>query len=76
VWGRDDRPENAEAFAVQVGAEALINGHEPCPAGYDTPNSRQTILDCCNDKACYVILPLDRDWTQARIVERIGRLKL
>lgn len=76
VWGRDYRPENAEAFAVQVGAEALINGHEPCAAGYSTPNSRQTILDCCNDKACYVILPLDRDWMQARIVEQIGRLKL
>lgn len=76
VWGRDYRPENAEAFAAQVGAEALINGHEPCAGGYSTPNPRQTILDCCNDKACYVILPTDRQWTQAKIVERIGRLKL
>jgi hypothetical protein len=75
VWGRDYREENAEAFATQVKAEVLINGHEPCTEGYSTPNSRQVIVDCCNDKACYVILPTDRSWTQAEVVERISKLK-
>ena len=75
VWGRDYREDNAEAFATQVKAEVLINGHEPCIAGFSTPNSRQVIVDCCNDKACYVILPTDRSWTQAEVVERIARLK-
>ena len=56
-------------------AEVLINGHEPCTDGYSTPNSRQVIIDCCNDKACYVILPTDRSWTQADVVERIAKLK-
>ncbi len=75
VWGRDYREDNAEAFATQVKAEVLINGHEPCTTGFSTPNSRQVILDCCNDKACYVILPTDRTWTQAEVVQRIARLK-
>lgn len=74
VWGRDYRPDNAEAFAQLVGAEVLINGHEPCPEGYSTPNARQIILDCCGNQACYVVLPTDHTWTQAEIVARIQRL--
>ncbi len=76
VWGRDYREDNAEAFATQVKAEVLISGHEPCPTGFSTPNSRQVIVDCCNDKACYVILPTDRSWTQADVVKRIAKIKL
>jgi len=74
VWGRDYRQENAEAFAKLVGANVLINGHEPCPEGFSTPNDFQIILDCCADKACYVILPTDQEPTQAEIVERIQKL--
>ena len=74
VWGRDYRQENARAFAELVGAKVLINGHEPCPEGFSTPNDFQVILDCCADKACYVILPLDRGLTQADIVERVQKL--
>lgn len=74
VWGRDYRQENARAFAELVGAKVLINGHEPCPEGFATPNDYQVILDCCADKACYVILPLDRELTQADIVERVQKL--
>jgi hypothetical protein len=75
VWGRDYRQENAEAFATLAGARVLINGHEPCPEGYQTPNGYQIILDCCSDKACYVILPTDEELTQAGIVSRICRLR-
>lgn len=74
VWGRDYRPENAKAFAEMMGARVLINGHEPCPDGYSTPNPTQVILDCCGDRGCYVILPTDREWSQKAIVERIQRL--
>lgn len=74
VWGRDYRQENADAFAELTGAKVLINGHEPCPEGFNTPNKAQIILDCCSDKACYVILPTDREFTQAEIVERIQKL--
>ncbi len=74
VWGRDYRAENAKAFAEQVGAQVLINGHEPCPEGYSTPNPTQVILDCCNDRASYVILTTDQDWTQEQIVQRVQRL--
>lgn len=74
VWGRDYRQKNAEAFAEVVDAEVLINGHEPCEEGFNSPNRRQVILDCCADKACYVVLPTDRDLTHADIVERVRRL--
>lgn len=74
VWGRDYRQENADAFANLVGANVLINGHEPCSDGYSAPNKTQIILDCCADKACYVILPTDREWTQCEVLERIRKL--
>ncbi len=74
VWGRDYREENAQAFAKLVDAKVLINGHEPCPEGFNVPNQYQIILDCCSDKACYVILPTDVEQTQAEIVERIQKL--
>ena len=75
LWGRDHRPENAAAFAQLMGADVLINGHEPCAEGFAAPNPHQVILDCCNDKACYVVLPVGRPWTQAEVVERIERLE-
>lgn len=75
VWGRDYRQENADAFARAVQAELLINGHEPCPEGFATPNTRQIILDCCCDKACYAILPVNQKASQEEIVKRIQRLK-
>jgi hypothetical protein len=74
VWGRDHRPENARAFADLMEAQVLIHGHEPCSEGYAVPNPHQVILDCCGDKACYVVLSTDREWTQAEVVERIQRL--
>lgn len=74
VWGRDYRQDNAQAFAAQVDAQVLICGHEPCSEGFSTPNSLQIILDCCGDKASFVLLPTNRSWTQAEIVERIQRL--
>ena len=75
VWGRDYRQENADAFARAVQAEVFINGHEPRPEGFATPNTRQIILDCCGEKACYVILPIQQKASQEEIVKRIQRLK-
>jgi hypothetical protein len=75
VWGRDYRPENARAFAQAVDAKVLINGHEPCETGYFVPNEYQIIIDCCGDNACYVIVPTDREYTQAEIVGKIRRLE-
>lgn len=74
VWGRDYRQENARAFADLMGATVLINGHEPCPNGFDVPNATQIIIDCCADRACHAILSTERQWSQAEIVERIEKL--
>jgi hypothetical protein len=75
VWGRDHRPENARAFAELMGARVLIHGHEPCSDGYAVPNPHQVIIDCCGDRACYLLLPTDRVWTQEEVVERIQWLE-
>jgi hypothetical protein len=74
VWGRDHRPENAKAFARMVKAQVLIHGHEPCPDGFATPNDWQIILDCCNEKASVMLLPVGTPVTQAECVKRIQRL--
>ena len=74
VWGRDYRRENARAFAKMVSAKVLINGHEPCPKGFDAPNDMQIILDCCGSPACYLMVPTDREWSHAELVSRIEKL--
>lgn len=75
VWGRDYRQENADAFAKLVGAEVLIHGHEPCPEGFFAPNTRQVIVDCHAERACYIILPVGEPLTQHDVVERVQRLR-
>ncbi|HVX15662.1 MAG TPA: hypothetical protein VHC22_31035 [Pirellulales bacterium] len=74
VWGRDYRRENAKAFAKIVSAKVLINGHEPCPKGFDTPNDMQIVLDCCGSPACYLTVPTDRELSHAELVSRIEKL--
>ena len=75
VWGRDYRRENALAFAEQMGAKVLVNGHEPCPEGFNAPNDIQIILDCCAEQASYVILPTDRELNHAEILDRVKKLE-
>jgi len=74
VWGRDYRPENARAFAELVDAKVLINGHEPCPKGFNAPNDTQIIIDCCAEKASYVILPIEGELTHAEVLQRVKKL--
>ncbi len=64
VWGRDYRQENADIFAKIVGAEILVCGHEPCLEGMKFPNSRQAIIDCCSNVACYMLIPTADKLTQ------------
>ncbi|MCA9121516.1 MAG: hypothetical protein H6822_15875 [Planctomycetaceae bacterium] len=74
VWGRDFREENAVAFADLVQADLLIHGHEPCELGFQVPNSRQIILDCCSEDACFVVVPASGKITQQEVVDRIIKL--
>lgn len=74
VWGRDFRRENADAFAKLVGADLLIHGHEPCSDGFCVPNHRQVILDCCSEKACYLLLRPGEKAQHKEVVQRIERL--
>ena len=59
MWGRDYSQSNADAFAKTIGAEVFITGHEPCPQGFQVPNTRQVIIDCWSAPPCYVLIPLE-----------------
>jgi hypothetical protein len=58
TWGRDYRQQNADAFAQLIDARVVVTGHEPCPNGFQTPNDKQIILDCCGEKGSYALVPL------------------
>ena len=64
LWGRDYSEGTAQEFAQMLEAGVLILGHEPCPEGYQVPNSMEIILDCSKKPACYLMLPLDQALTQ------------
>ena len=55
--------------------QVLITGHEPCREGFVAPNDLQIILDCCGDKAAYVILPVGVELSHAEILERVRTLE-
>ncbi|MDA1051886.1 MAG: hypothetical protein O3C40_15580 [Planctomycetota bacterium] len=74
VWGRDFREENALAFARLADTNLLVHGHEPCADGFQVPNSKQVILDCCSYDACYAILPTHGELTHQDLVQRITKL--
>jgi hypothetical protein len=52
----------------------LVHGHEPCAEGFQVPNTKQVILDCCCEDACFVILPIHGELTQQDVVARITKL--
>lgn len=74
VWGRDFRAENADEFCRLVDADLLIQGHEPCARGYQTPNARQVILDSCGFQACYLITSIAEPTDQQQLVEQVRHL--
>jgi hypothetical protein len=74
VWGRDYRRGNAETFCKLLGVRLLITGHEPCSGGYAAPNDFQIILDCCGEKAAYLILPAGRELSFREILGRVKKL--
>jgi hypothetical protein len=63
LWGRDTRESNCAAFLKKVDSDWLVSGHVACDAGYEFPNSRQLILDCCDRPAAYALLPANRPLT-------------
>lgn len=74
VWGRDTRPETAEAFLKKVDADLLISGHIPNEPGWEAPNGRQIVLDSMRTPAGYCLFPVDRPLTHAELVQCAGTL--
>jgi len=71
VWGRDFRQENVDAFAEQTGIEMFITGHEPCQMGFAAPNTRQIVLDCCNQMGKFMVVPVGEKLSQQELVDHI-----
>jgi hypothetical protein len=63
LWGRDTRESNCAAFLKKVDSDWLVSGHVACDAGFEFPNSRQLILDCCDRPAAYALLPANHPLT-------------
>ncbi len=74
TWGRDFSQDAADAFASLVEAEILIVGHEACAKGFKVPNTRHIILDCKDEHASYVLVPLAIPVEHADLVRRIRRV--
>jgi len=70
-WGRDYTEKTAREFAQKVGAKVLIHGHEPCEAGFSTPNSHQIIVDCSHRPAAYLTFSLKGPVSYKDVVEGI-----
>jgi len=71
VWGRDHSEAAASTFAAFVEASVLIIGHNPCEEGYDVPNRYHIVIDCKDEKGCFILMPLDRALSQKEVVEHI-----
>ena len=71
VWGRDHSEAAASTFASFVDASVLIIGHNPCEEGYDVPNRYHIIIDCKDEKGCFILMPLDRALSQREVIEHI-----
>ncbi|PHS10419.1 MAG: hypothetical protein COA78_11335 [Blastopirellula sp.] len=74
VWGRDFRQENVDAFAEQIGVELFVTGHEPCREGFQSPNNRQVIIDCCCQMPMYMMLSLDQTLTHQTLLDNVHQL--
>ncbi len=74
LWDRDYRAQAGEAFARRMQAEVLLVGHTACTDGMHVPNKRHIILDSKDFEGRYVLLPLDRELDQRRVLAYVQRL--
>jgi hypothetical protein len=74
VWGREHHPEFVGKFAKLLKCSVLVHGHEPTPAGYQTPNEFQIVLDASGSECWCVVIPMDRVVTQKELVDGMKRL--
>ena len=72
LWGRGHTSEpNVAAFLEKADCDWLISGHIPCEQGFEAPNDRQIILDCCMSPAAYALFPASRPLTREELLDSI-----
>ena len=74
VWGRDVSQATVERYLAKVECDLLLSGHIPCDDGYQTPNDRQLILDCKDEKARCCLVPAAQAITSADLLKGVLRL--
>jgi hypothetical protein len=74
VWGRDTSEANVQKYLSKVGGQLLISGHIPCEKGYDTPNSRQIIIDGKDDNAHVLHISTHYQYNQEALIQHLIRL--
>jgi hypothetical protein len=60
LWDRDLSEEASRRFAELMDVDWLATGHIPLENGFDRPNPRRVIVDCCGEPAGYALFPADR----------------
>jgi len=60
LWDRDLSEETTARFADLMNVDWFVTGHIPQETGFELPNSRRIIVDCCGEPAGYALLPASR----------------
>lgn len=74
VWGRDHDAEHIRQFATLVRSTALVNGHEPTPAGFQSPNPHQIIFDASGPECYLCVVPANRKVTAQDLAASLVKL--
>ena len=74
LWGRDFRAANALAFAKLVAAQALHHRSRAVYRRFSCPQPDANHSRLLHERAAYLILPTDRELSQAEMVARIQML--
>ncbi|MGF1632737.1 MAG: metallophosphoesterase [Phycisphaerae bacterium] len=72
IWGRNQPPEAAAAFADRVEAGIVVTGHQPQDTGHGVNGERHLILASDHNQGVFLPLKLDETYTMKQLV---GRLK-
>ena len=63
LWDRDLAESTTQRFAAMMDVDWFVTGHIPLEGGFEMPNPRRIIVDCCGEPAGYALLPASRPIT-------------
>jgi hypothetical protein len=74
LWDRDLTEETTNRFAAMMDVDWLVTGHIPLEGGFELPNPRRVIVDCCGEPAGYALLAANRPITAEEFAASVKNL--